>query len=386
MSLFDLTEFFKLSSVLNYNLSATSLSRYNVLIYILRGENLDPNEKKDKEKKAVVMQALGYLLSAYRRKRRRLGPMAVLHPLRATALLVRSLDKPDLVILLSILFHDVLEDIKPSGFTVKQWKAMEQQFYGLFERLVPEDEARLTSYLISLTKRDKDTYYEYIGRLLESAGDLPEIIQIKLADRLDNTLDMRIDLEDPMLGIDFFQNIFQLMFVNNYQGYRPKQEHPRTTAMNGARRLYQLFKNSVLLSMIRQNAPADQKYSSKTLFDTVAEASLKEAQRTLIHLIGFHIKDLKKQRELVIDAMGYCFSGRSDLATKPDGNRILDGLFSTYFGQKSKKALQQKLDILYQNKPLMIQASIAFVVIFLSFLNDSDYYIQGISSQGILPR
>ena len=105
MSLFDLTEFFKLSSVLNYNLSATSLSRYNVLIYILRGENLDPNEKKDKEKKAVVMQALGYLLSAYRRKRRRLGPMAVLHPLRATALLVRSLDKPDLVILLSILFH-----------------------------------------------------------------------------------------------------------------------------------------------------------------------------------------------------------------------------------------------------------------------------------------
>lgn len=386
MSLIDLTEFFKLSSALNYNLSATSLNRYNVLMYIMRGENLDPDEKKDQEKKAIVMEALEYLLKAYRRKRRRLGPMAVLHPLRAAALLVQSLDKPDLVILLSILFHDVLEDIKPSGFTVKQWKEMEQQSNALLERLAPEDEARLTSYLLSLTKRDTDTYYEYIGRLLESAGDLPEIIQIKLADRLDNTLDMRIDLEDPMLGIDFFQNIFQLMFVNNYRGYQPNQEHPHSAAMNGARRLYQLFKNSVLLSMIRQNAPADQKSSAKTLFDTVAEASLKEAQRTLIHLIGFHIKDLKQQRELVLDAMEYCFSGRSDLATKPDGNRLLDGLFSTYFGQNSKKARKQKLDILYQNKPLMIQASIAFVVIFLSFLNDSDYYVHGISSQGILPR
>jgi hypothetical protein len=34
MPLFDLTEFFKLSSALNYNLSAASLNRYNVLMYI----------------------------------------------------------------------------------------------------------------------------------------------------------------------------------------------------------------------------------------------------------------------------------------------------------------------------------------------------------------
>jgi hypothetical protein len=30
-----------------------------------------------------LMDALGYLFSAYHQKRRRLGPMAVLHPLRA---------------------------------------------------------------------------------------------------------------------------------------------------------------------------------------------------------------------------------------------------------------------------------------------------------------
>ena len=65
---------------------------------------------------------------------------------------------------------------------------------------------------------------------------------------------------------------------------------------------------------------------------------------------------------------------------------LLDGLFSTYFAHNSKKVLNKQLDILYQNKPLMIQASIAFVVIFLHFLNDAKYYIHGISVEGIQPK
>ena len=57
----------------------------------------------------------------------------------------------------------------------------------------------------------------------------------------------------------------------------------------------------------------------------------------------------------------------------------------TYFAHNSKKVLHRQLDILYQNKELMIQASIAFVVIFLHFLNDSKYYVKGISQEGIKP-
>ena len=109
------------------------------------------------------------------------------------------------------------------------------------------------------------------------------------------------------------------------------------------------------------------------------------AQRTLSHLMGYHLKDLSVQRELVLQTMEYCYSGRSNLVTKPDGNQLLDGLFSTYFAHTSKKILNKKLDTLYQDKPLMMQAAMAFIVIFLSFLNDSKYYIQGISSEGIAP-
>ena len=84
--------------------------------------------------------------------------------------------------------------------------------------------------------------------------------------------------------------------------------------------------------------------------------------------------------------MQYCYSGRSDLVTKPDGSQLLDGLFSTYFKHTSSKIRNKQLDVLYQDKPLMLEASVAFLVIFLSFLNDETYYIKGISARGIRAR
>jgi len=385
MPLFDLNEFFKLSSALNYNLSAASLNRYNVLMYIIGDKRLDADEKKDREQKGILMEALGYLFNVYSQKRRRLGPMAVLHPLRAAALFTRSLDSINMVDLLTLLFHDVLEDINPADYKVQEWKSMEDQLNRLLERMEIEDESRLVTRLMSLTRVENESYYQYIGRLLDNTQNFPEIVQVKLADRLDNTLDMRIDLEDPLARIDFFETVFQIMFVNNYPGYKPKMEHAPATAMNGARRLYQLFKNAVLLSLIRQHVPAAGRREVRNLFDALSEAGLKEAQRTLIHLISYHVKDLHTQRSLVLEAMQYCYSGRSDLVTMPDGSQLLDGLFSTYFGNKVKKNRRQQLDILYQNKPLMLEASVAFLVIFLSFLNDDTFYIRGISAEGIEP-
>ena len=386
MPLFDLTEFFKLSSALNYNLSAASLNRYNVLMYIIGDKRLDGDEKRDREQKSILMEALGYLFNVYSQKRRRLGPMAVLHPLRSAALFTRSLDSVNMVDLLTLLFHDILEDINPADYNIQEWKSMEGQLYRLLERMENEEESRLVTRLMSLTRVENESYYQYIGRLLDNTQNFPEIVQVKLADRLDNTLDMRIDLEDPLARIDFFETVFQIMFVNNYPGYKPKMEHAPATAMNGARRLYQLFKNAVLLSLIRQHVPAASRREVSKLFDALSEAGLKEAQRTLIHLISYHVKDLHTLRSLVLEAMQYCYSGRSDLVTMPDGSKLLDGLFSTYFGNKTKKSRHQQLDILYQNKPLMLEASVAFLVIFLSFLNDETFYIRGISAEGIEPR
>ena len=386
MPLFDLTEFLRLSSVLNYNLSAASLNRYNVLMFIMGEKTLDPDERKDRDQKGIIMEALSYLFRAYSHKRRRLGPKAVLHPLRATALFTQAIDRVNLVDILTTLFHDIIEDIESTSFDNQKWREMESQLYHLFERMTVNDEAQLVERLKYLTRLKVESYYEYIGRLLKHSQDAPQLVQIKLADRLDNTLDMRIDLRDPLDDVDLFQIIFQVMFVSTFKGYEPKTEHPPSAALNGARRLYQLFKNAVLLSLIRRLKVITTDRTLQVLFMALSDASLKEAQRTLIHLLGYHYKDLAEQRYLLMEAMEYCYSGRSDLVTKPDGKRMLDGLFSTYFGHKSKKVRNKKLDILYQNKALMLEASLAFIVIFLSFINDPDYYVKGISAKGIYPK
>ncbi len=386
MSAYDLNEFLKLSSVLNYNLSAASLNRYNVLMYILRGKSLEPEAKDGRKQRAKVMDALNYLFSAYSNKRRRLGPMAVLHPLRATALYAQSQERLSLVDLLSTMFHDILEDIKPVDFDPSKWQEMESLLFGVFKGMSKRDERLLTANLLALTRLKRESYYEYIGRLLDYAEGAPALISVKLADRLDNTLDMRIDLQDPLEGIDFFQDVFQILFVNNFPGYQPKLEHPVATVLNGARRLHQLFKNAVLMSLVRQKADTAGDAGLDTLFHALADASLREAQRTLVHLVGYHYRDRSFQRGLLLEAMEYCYSGRSEMVTKPDSTHAMDGLFSTYFDHASKEILSQKLDLLYQDKALMIQASIAFIVIFLSFLNRDDFYVRGISPRGMEPR
>ncbi len=217
MPLYDLNEFFKLSSALNYNLSATSLNRYNVLMFIIGGKRLHADDAKDKKYKSIIMEALSCLFNAYQKKKRRLGPMAVLHPLRATALLARALDNLTIIDMLASLFHDILEDIRTTDFGKKKWRDLEIQFSSIFERLSPDEEQDLTDRLVQITKRDNESYYHYIGRLLDTQYQLVELVQAKLADRLDNTLDMRIALQDPLEGVDFFKNIFQNLLVNKYK-------------------------------------------------------------------------------------------------------------------------------------------------------------------------
>jgi len=386
MPMYDFTEFLKLSSVLHYNLSASSLNRYRILKYILGGRRLDADPQTDTEHKHILMRGLEYLYGVYSTRRRRLGPMAVLHPLRATVLFARARSDLDRIDLLTILFHDVLEDISPLRYETGRWQEMEQFLFDLFDHLSVAEEERLIGDLLHLTRLGRESYYRYIGRLLNMSDRSPGLVQIKLADRLDNTLDMRIDLQDPLEGIDLFQDLFQVLFVMNYPGYSPPMEEAAATALNSARRLHQLFKNAVLLSLVRRHAPIPLREATDTLFNALSEASLKEAQRTFIHLAAYHCPKPADLRRLLLESMDYAISGRGDRVTHPGSQYLMDGLFSTYFDQADAKSLHQRLDALHAKKELMIQASIAFIVIFLSFHNDPAYYVKGITEAGMNPE
>jgi len=386
MALYNLTEFLKISSVLNYNLSASSLNRYNVLTYIMDDKRLHPEEQQNLEQKGLAMEALNYLFNAYSEKSRRLGPMAILHPLRATALFCRAFNNLTLTDILSLLFHDVPEDIRSRDYEASRWNMMEAQMHALYDRMDTIKAQKLKQRLDSLTKRDEESYFSYIGRLLDSSKDDPMVVQIKMADRLDNTLDMRIDIHDPLEEINFFETFFQILFQNNYKGHMPKRSHPPSSYLNGSKRLYQLFKNTVLLSLIRKTRIIEDKQSPQILFNAIAEASLNEAQRILIHLIDYHYRDVKQQRAILLEVLDYCYSGKSCMVTRPDSHQQLDGLFYNYFGIIDKDQRNQQIAKLYQNKPLMMQASVAFIVIFLSFLDNPGFYVKGISNQGVTPE
>jgi hypothetical protein len=309
----------------------------------------------------------------------------VIHPLRSAALLAAAVENVNLPDLLTQLFHDILEDIRPTDFKISEWKDMEQGLYSLLGRLPEDIESLLIQRLFYLTRLKEETYHKYVGRLLDGAENFFEVVMVKLADRLDNTLDMRLGAYDPLEGVNFFREIFQLLFVKSFKGYSPQNPRQPPTALNAARRLYQLFKNSVLLSLIRQRKFIGGNKSVQILFDAVAKASLLEAQRIFLKIASAHIKEVHRQRSLLLEAMEYCYEGGTSLVTSPKKKHLLDGLYTTYFAISSSQTRKQRLDLLYKNKPLMMESAVAFNVIFFSFLNDPDFFVRGISPEKIAP-
>jgi len=335
--------------------------------------------------KQILLEVLGYLDVAYGRKRRRLGPMAVLHPLRAAALLSAASDELRLLDLLSVLLHDKYEDILPDDHQPEEWTDLEERFQHLLRRIDPTDKWYLMERLELLTRHGgKETYYAYIGRLLDHSTATPELVRVKLADRLDNTLDMRIDFQDPLDDVDFFGDLFQVLFVPTFPGYRPDITHPPPAPLNGARRLYDLFKTAITLSLVRQMEALDRDdHAAQRLFRALCVASMREAQRIVMHIFGYHCKSVDKQRSLLLETMKYCLGGGVVSVTESSEAHRLDGLFLEQFDHLDRQVREQKLQQLYQDKELMTEAALAFIVIFMSFLNDPEYFVQGVSRDGI---
>ncbi len=378
MECYDLDGFLKISALLNYQLSARQPNWNNITYILLEGK---PIASRDE---GILLCVCDYLGKIYGKKKRDLGPFSVLHPLRATALLSHAARELDLLDLLTCLLHDHFEDFDPlkdSG-----WKEQEQMFQACMAKISEIRRKRLLERLEWLTKEPAETYNHYIGHLLDRAKNTPEVVRTKLADRLDNTFDMRIDLQDPLKGVDFFEIVFQTMFTHIYRGYRPERTHQTTLILNGAQRLYQLFKNIVLMSLIRQRKAAATDPISQGLFRILADASMREAQRITLHIFGYHERSVSTLRAILKETMEYAESGGFEAVTLPRTGRRLDGLFMSVFNKPSRAERNRQLAALYQNKPLMIEVAVSFVIIFLNFLTDAQYFVHGISAEGIGPE
>jgi hypothetical protein len=379
MQLIDLNDFLRLSEVLNLQLSISTVGLKNVNSIILHRKQVG------EENREILMRVLAYLTEAYGQRRRKIGPLAVLHPLRATALLSRAQEQLNLLGLLTCLLHDKLEDLTPEVIGAKRHAELEAEFQKLLKTIDPRDEWFLMERLGWLTRREGDTYHQYIGRLLDHAGRTPEAVRIKLADRLDNTLDMHVEIEDPIQGVDFFETLFNILYVRAFRGYTPQVPHPMASALNGAQRLYQLFKNAVLLSLVRRRCAQQHDRTTKVLFDGLAQASMKEAQRIVLHIFGYHQTDPRRHKELLVEVMNYSQAGLLDRVTRPEDSHRLDGLFVSRFRDVEPGERIRNLSALYEDKDLMVEAAMAFVIIFQSFMFDPDFCVRGVTEQGLHP-
>jgi hypothetical protein len=379
MPFYNLTEFLKLSAVLNYQLSAKQINWMGIASILVGKKDMPERERE------ILIGVFEYINSIYGLKQRRLGARAVLHPLRVTALMSEVSEDCDLLQYFTALLHDRFEDIEPERYLQGDRLIPDRGFEAILELLPEREQWFLMERLQWLTKRPGDSYYAYIGRFFEKAVQTPEVVRVKLADRLDNTLDMSIDLEDPLEEVDFFENIFQILFNNSFKGATTDVPHPAMAALNSAERLYQLFKNIILMSLIRQKGAGAADLVSKYLFENLTIASIKEAQRIALHIFNYHETDVLTLRQLIRETMDYVYEGGIDTVTAPTGGSRLDGLFVSRFDDPVKENLQTKLAELFEDKHLMIQAAIAFIVIFMSFLNDSEYFVRGISAEGVQP-
>ena len=84
--------------------------------------------------------------------------------------------------------------------------------------------------------------------------------------------------------------------------------------------------------------------------------------------------------------MNYVRGGGIDMVTPCVANQKLDGLFVSTFDEVNKKRREKKLAELYTDKHLMVQAAVAFIVMFLNFINDPEYYVKGITEEGVHPE
>jgi hypothetical protein len=378
MLLHDLTEFMRLSASLNIQLAAQGVGGENILRLITNRMAMNrPGERE------VLLHVFEYLAHAYGVQRRVVGPPAILHPLRATALLAQASERPQLLDLLTELLHDKYEDLTSDTLGPDRFAEAEAKFRNLLKEIDPADEWYLMERLDHLALKKGETYYQYVGRLLDRAVLTPELVRVKLADRLDNTLDLHIEVEDFLKDTDFFRVIFRILFPPSGSGYKTGLEHPVTSPLNGAQRLYQLFKNAILLSLIREKHAAVGDPTTRGLFEALALASMYEAQRITLHIMAYHETEIDRQRGLLMEVQSYAQEGGLTRITSPNGKHPLDGLFTRRFDYPDSTIRDQHLDELYKDKGLMLQAAISFVGIFLGFVHSPDFWIHGISAHGI---
>lgn len=371
----SIEEYLSISARLNYQLNSPNIERGALLSLIL-------GEERFHEFKTPLEKTIDFLITAYGGMKRAIGSPAILHPLRTAALIGRAMDQPTLLDLLGSLLHDKGEDIIEKNLTEERKKEVEELFEKLQQSISKDEKWFLGERIAFLTRKDNCNYIDYTYQILEKVHQMPDLLHIKLADRLDNTLDT--NLQHPQIA-NFFRTVFDILFVQDFKGLQFAGYHFMPSDENCALVLSQLFKNAIFMSILRKESLDQLDDTTKRLFNALAVAGMQEGQWIAQEIISKEITDVKKQRKILLETMDYCIKGGITRITKKECGGVLDGMFVEKYSLTDGKARRRNIQELVKDKALLFSLIVAFISIFSSFLNVPKFYIKGIDKGGFSP-
>ncbi|MFH0882052.1 MAG: hypothetical protein V2A56_03625 [bacterium] len=377
--LITVEHFTNLSAEINYNLSAKRPDEDEALLALLLG----PARFSDIQPLLLAMKTIRL---GYGDTRRKIGPLAVLHPLRTAALVSRTMINPGLFDMLLAMLHDKGEDLPLEVIADDKRAAFKESYQILLDHLGGAKGERLDHMIRVLTQEYELGYFGYLLQLIDRSKETPELLHVKLADRLDNTLDNHIG-RPGVLHYNFFRSVFDLLFVPVYKGVNIRRYHFLPSPEEGSLLLSQLFKNAVFLSLLRHESIDKLDATTERLFDAVAIASIREAQWIALELFTEYQsrEGVDKLRSLVMDTMKYSIAGgATDIRTGKDEQSV-DGLILNNFVVTEQKIRRSRMSKLFANHEFLTTTIVTLIATFASFLNDPEFAIRGIDRDGIKP-
>jgi hypothetical protein len=374
--LLTVEEFLTLSAKINYQLSARALKAPVLLSLLLGPASFDERDQ------AILIEAYHSVHAGYGDERRRLGTPGVLHPLRAAAILSRTMEKPTLNDLLSALFHDKEEDLTEKELGAERYNKMQGHYHRMEALMTVAERDRLAQSIRALSNHTP-SYSEYVGQITDHARSLPELLHVKLSDRIDNTFD--VHLQHPGVSrYNFYRAVFDILFLPHFRGVSMGKFHFMPDTKEGVMLLSQLFKNTILLAQLRNAGLDAQDATTKRLFVGLAVAGIREAQWLALEMFNTEYADVARQRKLLMDVMEYSASGGINSVRHEGEAGVLDGLF-VKFTSGTKASQKQMLVDLFEDRERLARMVLAFIVVFASFINDDSYTLRGIDRTGATP-
>ncbi len=250
------TKFLDLSAALAYRLSGQAFDPRTVLDLILDGQPLPSDVQK------ILLQGIKVIQTGYGDMHRKMGPLAVIHPLRAAAILCRIAGVSDvtsklyspvntgLLGLLSTLLHDTGEDLTEKEIGPDRVQATLAEIRTLNKMLIPDMQRMLADRIHLLTIQSGQDYTDYLVNIMSNSQEMPDLIRTKLSDRIDNTLDVRVTTHN-VAGQGTFGTIFDLLFLPTFKGLEAPNNYVPLAPSESTQILANLFKNVEFVSLLR---------------------------------------------------------------------------------------------------------------------------------------